>query len=78
MATGSKTGWSCDGADCSRHRCDPVIGWSIVAPVVVLPEFLPRDIDTDDSSACDPLYYIPERAQASMVGFMDKGAEVFD
>jgi urocanate hydratase len=75
----------------------------------VLPELLRRDIPidivTDQTSAHDPLYYIPEgidfddardyadrkpeefteRAQASMakhveamVGFMDKGAEVFD
>jgi urocanate hydratase len=75
----------------------------------VLPELLrrevPIDIVTDQTSAHDPLYYIPEgidfddareyadrkpeeftdRAQASMakhveamVGFMDKGAEVFD
>jgi len=75
----------------------------------VLPELLRRDVDidivTDQTSAHDPLYYIPEgidvddareyadrkpeefteRAQASMathveamVGFMDKGAEVFD
>ncbi|MDP1878090.1 MAG: urocanate hydratase, partial [Actinomycetota bacterium] len=75
----------------------------------LLPELLlrdvPIDIVTDQTSAHDPLYYIPEgidfgdardyadrkpeefteRAQASMakhveamVGFMDKGAEVFD
>jgi urocanate hydratase len=75
----------------------------------ILPELLRRDVDidivTDQTSAHDPLYYIPEgidfddardyadrkpeefteRAQASMaqhveamVGFMDKGAEVFD
>ena len=75
----------------------------------VLPELLRRDVPidivTDQTSAHDPLYYIPEgidfddardyadrkpeefteRAQASMakhveamVGFMDKGAEVFD
>jgi urocanate hydratase len=75
----------------------------------VLPELLrrevPIDIVTDQTSAHDPLYYIPEgidfddareyadrkpeefteRAQASMakhveamVGFMDKGSEVFD
>ena len=75
----------------------------------VLPELLRRDVDidivTDQTSAHDPLYYIPEgidfddarslaerkplefteQAQASMakhveamVGFMDKGAEVFD
>ena len=75
----------------------------------VLPELLRRDVDidivTDQTSAHDPLYYIPEgidfddardyadrkpeefteRAQASMakhveamVGFMDKGSEVFD
>jgi urocanate hydratase len=75
----------------------------------VLPELLSRevpiDIVTDQTSAHDPLYYIPEgidfddareyadkkpeefteRAQASMakhveamVGFMDKGSEVFD
>ncbi|MDO8307451.1 MAG: urocanate hydratase [Actinomycetota bacterium] len=75
----------------------------------LLPELLRRDIPidivTDQTSAHDPLYYIPEgidfadardyadrkpeefteRAQASMakhveamVGFLDKGAEVFD
>ncbi len=75
----------------------------------LLPELLRRDVPidivTDQTSAHDPLYYIPEgidfadareyadrkpeefteRAQASMakhveamVGFMDKGAEVFD
>jgi len=75
----------------------------------ILPELLrrevPVDIVTDQTSAHDPLYYIPEgvefssarqfanddpeeftkRAQASMakhveamVGFMDKGCEVFD
>jgi urocanate hydratase len=75
----------------------------------ILPELLrrevPIDIVTDQTSAHDPLYYIPEgidfddareyadrkpeefteRAQASMakhveamVGFMDKGSEVFD
>ena len=75
----------------------------------ILPELLRRDVPidivTDQTSAHDPLYYIPEgidfddardyadrkpeefteRAQASMakhveamVGFMDKGAEVFD
>jgi urocanate hydratase len=75
----------------------------------ILPELLrrevPLDIVTDQTSAHDPLYYIPEgidfddareyadrkpeefteRAQASMakhveamVGFMDKGSEVFD
>ena len=75
----------------------------------VLPELLRRDVPvdivTDQTSAHDPLYYIPEgidvddardyadrkpeefteRAQASMarhveamVGFMDKGSEVFD
>ncbi len=75
----------------------------------LLPELLRRDVEidivTDQTSAHDPLYYIPEgididdardyadrkpeefteRAQASMathveamVGFMDKGAEVFD
>jgi urocanate hydratase len=75
----------------------------------VLPELLRRDVDvdivTDQTSAHDPLYYIPagmdfadareyaekkpeeftQRAQESMakhveamVGFMDKGAEVFD
>ena len=75
----------------------------------ILPELLRRDVAvdivTDQTSAHDPLYYIPEgidfddardyadrkpeefteRAQASMakhvgamVGFMDKGAEVFD
>jgi urocanate hydratase len=75
----------------------------------ILPELLrrevPVDIVTDQTSAHDPLYYIPEgidfddareyadrkpeefteRAQASMakhveamVGFMDKGSEVFD
>ncbi|MDQ5974858.1 MAG: urocanate hydratase, partial [Actinomycetota bacterium] len=75
----------------------------------VLPELLrrgvPVDIVTDQTSAHDPLYYIPEgididdardyadrkpeefteRAQASMarhveamVGFLDKGSEVFD
>ncbi len=76
---------------------------------VILPEMLRRDVPvdivTDQTSAHDPLSYIPEdidlgdaheysdkkpeefteRAQASMakhveamVGFMDKGAEVFD
>ena len=76
---------------------------------VILPEMLRRDVPvdivTDQTSAHDPLRYIPEdidlgdaheysdkkpdefteRAQASMakhveamVGFMDKGAEVFD
>ena len=75
----------------------------------ILPELLRRDVPvdivTDQTSAHDPLYYLPdditiddmreysekkpdeftERAQASMakhveamVGFMDKGAEVFD
>lgn len=75
----------------------------------ILPELLRRDVPidivTDQTSAHDPLFYIPEdidfadaheyadkkpdefteRAQASMakhveamVGFMDKGAEVFD
>ncbi len=75
----------------------------------VLPELLRRDVPvdivTDQTSAHDPLYYIPEgididdardyadrkpeefteRAQASMarhveamVGFLDKGSEVFD
>jgi urocanate hydratase len=75
----------------------------------ILPELLRRDVPidivTDQTSAHDPLYYIPEgvemsnarrfaqddpaeftkRAQASMakhveamVGFMDKGCEVFD
>ncbi|MHB1066406.1 MAG: urocanate hydratase [Candidatus Nanopelagicales bacterium] len=75
----------------------------------LLPELLRRDVPidivTDQTSAHDPLYYIPEgidfadardyadrkpeefteRAQASMarhveamVGFLDKGAEVFD
>ena len=75
----------------------------------ILPELLRRDVPvdivTDQTSAHDPLYYIPEdmpfedarewaekkpddfteRAQASMakhveamVGFMDRGAEVFD
>ncbi|GDX32718.1 urocanate hydratase [Actinomycetes bacterium] len=76
---------------------------------LILPELLRRDVPidivTDQTSAHDPLFYIPadidfddaheyadkkpeeftERAQASMakhveamVGFMDKGAEVFD
>ena len=75
----------------------------------ILPELLRRDVPidivTDQTSAHDPLFYVPEdidfadaheyadkkpdefteRAQASMakhveamVGFMDKGAEVFD
>lgn len=75
----------------------------------ILPELLRRDVPvdivTDQTSAHDPLYYLPddidfsdmreysekkpeeftERAQAAMakhveamVGFMDKGAEVFD